>query len=272
MLNKILLVLILGFIALCPQVALGDEIIVEDAETVWNLTLDDATEVEHLVGEPGVMVTKYADVFSYFSLENATAIGRLFGEPGVMVTKYADAFVYHLLEEATEIHYLVGEPGVMVTKYADTFSYSDLMSPPFDFTRVLITTDKYEYTTCDTMNITIGFRNPAASTKQNIFALGINFTDYNNAFFWLTASEIALPPKFNQSFTIPLHVDDWGSVEFNASWYVTLLNSTTYETISKNTADWRYNSSKVAEGEMILADIAEEMMKTVEIGKVELPS
>ena len=56
--NKILLLLIFGIIAACPQVALGDEIVVEDAETVWNLTLDDATAVEHIVGEPGVMVTK----------------------------------------------------------------------------------------------------------------------------------------------------------------------------------------------------------------------
>ena len=122
------------------------------------------------------------------------------------------------------------------------------------------------------MNITIGFKNPSASTQQNIFALGINFTDYDNAFFWLTASVIALPPKFNQSFIIPLHIDDWGSVEFNASWYVTLLNTTTYETISKDAADWRYKSSKMAKGEMIPANIAEEMMKTVEIEKIELPS
>jgi hypothetical protein len=131
--NKLfLLLLAFGILVLCPQIALGDEIIVEDAEAVWNLTLDNATEVEHLVGEPGVMVTKYADAFSYFMLENATAIGRLFGEPSVMVTKYADAFVYHLLEDAAEVEHLVGEPGVMVTKYADTFTYEGLEAPPFD--------------------------------------------------------------------------------------------------------------------------------------------
>ena len=101
--NELLLALVLG-IVLCSQVALGDEILVENADAVWNSTLNNATEVEHLVGEPGVMVTKYAD-----------------------------AFVYHLLENATEIEHLIGEPGVMVTKYADTFVYEGLEAPPFEF-------------------------------------------------------------------------------------------------------------------------------------------
>ena len=131
--NKLLLVfLAVGILALSPQIALGDEILVVNASPVWDLTLDDATDVDHLIGEPGVFVTKYADAFSYFLLENATAIGRLFGEPGVMVTKYADAFVYHLLEDATEVQHLVGEPGVMVTKYADAFVYEGLAAPTFD--------------------------------------------------------------------------------------------------------------------------------------------
>ena len=191
--NKILFFLILGILVLCPQIALGDEIIVEgadavwdltlddataaptapgneaiaeeaitaynltvdnatsnapimpsdeiivvDADTVWNLTLDNATSIGRLVGEPGVIVTKYADTFSYYLLENATDVGRLVGEPGVMVTKYADTFSSYSLENATEVHRLIGEPGVMVTRYADTFSYLDLMSPPFDFTKPLI--------------------------------------------------------------------------------------------------------------------------------------
>ncbi|CAD7774735.1 hypothetical protein FHEFKHOI_01634 [Candidatus Methanoperedenaceae archaeon GB50] len=145
----------------------GNEIIVAEADTVWNLTLDNATSIGRLVGEPGVMVTKYADTLTYYLLENATSVGRLVGEPGVMVTKYADTLTYYLLENATSVGRLVGEPGVMVTKYADTltyyllenatsvgrlvgepgvmitryadtFSYSGLTSPPFDFTKPVI--------------------------------------------------------------------------------------------------------------------------------------
>ena len=40
--NKLLL-LIFGILVLCPQIALGDEIIVEGADAVWDLTLDNAT-------------------------------------------------------------------------------------------------------------------------------------------------------------------------------------------------------------------------------------
>ncbi len=95
--NKILFFLILGIVALCPQIALGDEIIVEGAETVWNLALDDSTDVEHLVGEPGVMVTEYADTFVHYLLEDTTDIQNLVGGSSVMVTKYADAFTYEKL-------------------------------------------------------------------------------------------------------------------------------------------------------------------------------
>ena len=136
--NKILFFLVFGILVLCPQIALGDEIIVEYAEAVWDLTLDTATEVEHIIGEPGVMITKYADAFVYYPLENATDVHHLVSESGVMVTKYADTFVYYPLENATDIHHHVGEPDVMVTRYADTFMYQDLMSPPFDFTKPVI--------------------------------------------------------------------------------------------------------------------------------------
>ena len=127
--NELFLTLLaVGILALSPHTALGAGIIVDNASVVWDVTLDDATDVDHLVGEPGVYVTKYADTFSYFLLENA-AIGRLFGEPGVFVTKYADVFVYHLLEDAGNVQHLVGEPGVMVTRYADTFTYECLEVP-----------------------------------------------------------------------------------------------------------------------------------------------
>jgi hypothetical protein len=65
------------------------------------------------------MVVTYADTFSYKSLENATEVERLAGEPGVMVVRYADAIAYKPLEAVTEVYRLVGEPDVIVVKYAD---------------------------------------------------------------------------------------------------------------------------------------------------------
>ena len=105
----------------CSPIALADEIVVVDADNVWNLTLDNATDVGRLVGEPDVVVVKYADTFSYKSLVNATSIERLPPDegPGVMVVRYADAIAYKTLENATEVERLVGEPDVIVVKYAD---------------------------------------------------------------------------------------------------------------------------------------------------------
>jgi len=75
---------------ICTPIALADTIVVKYADTVWNLALDDAADVDRLVGEPDVMVVKYADAFSYLSLEDATEVKRLVGDPGVIVVKYAD--------------------------------------------------------------------------------------------------------------------------------------------------------------------------------------
>ena len=99
--------------------AFADEIVVVDADAIWNLTLDNATDVGRLVGEPDVVVVKYADTLSHKSLENATKVERLIGEPGVMVVRYADATAYKSLDNATEVERLVGEPDVIVVKYAD---------------------------------------------------------------------------------------------------------------------------------------------------------
>ncbi len=98
--NKILILFILLLSGYSP-IAYAEKINVTDADTVWNLTLDNATNVSRLVGEPGVMVVKYADAISYQPLENAASVGRLVGEPGVMVVKYADAISYETFDNPT---------------------------------------------------------------------------------------------------------------------------------------------------------------------------
>ena len=110
----------------CSPLAIADEIVVVDADNVWDLTLDNATDVGHLVGEPNVVVVKYADTISYKSLENATDVSRLVGEPGVMVVRYADAISYKSLDNATDVGRLQGEAHVIAVKYADSINYIDL--------------------------------------------------------------------------------------------------------------------------------------------------
>ena len=124
-----LLILLIVIISGFSQLALAEEINVTDADYVGNLTLHNNTNVSHLIGEPGVMVVKYADVISYEPLEDATSVSHLIGEPGVMVVKYADVISYEPLEDAISVSHLIGEPGVMVVKYADTISYKTLDNP-----------------------------------------------------------------------------------------------------------------------------------------------
>jgi len=88
--TKPLLIAIILLALACSPTAFADTIVVKYADTVWNLALDDATDVDRLVGEPGVMVVRYADAIAYKPLENATEVDRLVGEPGVIVVKYAD--------------------------------------------------------------------------------------------------------------------------------------------------------------------------------------
>jgi len=129
--TKLLLIPAILLALTCSPIALAAEIVVVDADNVWDLTLDDATDVDRLVGEPDIMVVKYADAFSYKSLEDAAEVERLVGEPGVMVVRYADAIAYKSQENATEVDRLAGEPGVIVVKYADTVtsSLSPLVHP-----------------------------------------------------------------------------------------------------------------------------------------------
>ena len=101
----ILVLLAFSILGLCPQLVLGDEIIVEDAEAVWNMTLDNAPVNRSI--DDGVMVTKYADTFTYYLLENATKINRT-PDYGVMVTRYADTF---MLESLTAPPFVPGSLG-----------------------------------------------------------------------------------------------------------------------------------------------------------------
>jgi hypothetical protein len=63
---------------------------------------------------------------------------------------------------------------------------------------------------------------------------------------------------------MPLYIGYWAPIEFNASWYVALLNPITYEIISEDTADWKYAPRKMGKGEIIPEEIAKEVAKSAE--------
>ncbi|PXF51630.1 MAG: hypothetical protein C4B55_04490 [Candidatus Methanophagaceae archaeon] len=104
---------------------------------------------------------------------------------------------------------------------------------------VSIRTDKTEYHPGDLMNNTIRLKNPRETEEQVFFGWYFILTD-SGGWGEILSTELTLPPGFNETFSVPLRVGYWAPVGFNASWRVVLLNTTTYEIVSVDGADWKY--------------------------------
>jgi parallel beta-helix repeat protein len=133
---------------------------------------------------------------------------------------------------------------------------------------VEISTEKYEYTAGDTMLINITLSNPTEEWQPVYFAWRLDLPDYGLQ-YWITTKALYLPPDYEQTFTIPFTLGDYG-FSFNASWYVALYNTTTLAIVSEDTADWRYVSSAAAQRGVMPAEIAREIAK--EFVEIELPN
>lgn len=145
---------------------------------------------------------------------------------------------------------------------------------------VTVSTDKASYTTGETMQTSIHLENPSSENKSFVFTwyFGIPSTDS-----WTTIMSlpVTLPPDYNETFTIPIPVGDWGS-SFDGVWTIGATNPTSiirlhsqydgkgfYNIISDST-EWSYVATAMGEEETALEDIAEETKKIIE--RVELPS
>jgi len=144
-----------------------------------------------------------------------------------------------------------------------------LMSPYTLKPMVSIYTDKYSYSPSDIMITTIYFENPLDRSVDTYFLWYFGLPDYG---YWIRiwAIQFPLPAGFDESYDIPLHIGDWGPHSFNARFFVALLNTTTYEIIDWDTANWRYVPGKKLQEETMPSEIAEEITGAIE--RVELPS
>ena len=142
---------------------------------------------------------------------------------------------------------------------------------------VSISTDSFEYSPGDTMTTTLSFKNPTTSSVDTYFIWYFGLPDYG---FWtpMLATPFTLPPNFDQSYTMSIPIGNWGSVGFEAMWYVALLEPSyelisediagwPHEIISEDTADWRYVPAvRAQEGKVIpeAEEIAKEITKEIE--------
>ena len=130
---------------------------------------------------------------------------------------------------------------------------------------VTVSTDKYEYSAGDTMTVSICFKNPTASSVSTYFVWYFGLPSYG---YWtqIFATPLTLPPNFDQSYNISIPIGNWGSVGFDATWYVALLEQAPpYKIISEDTANWKYNPrAKTQEGKVVPEAIAKEITKEIE--------
>lgn len=94
----------------------------------------------------------------------------------------------------------------------------------------------------DTMVTTVGLKNPSSSSVDTLFVWYFGLPDQG---YWtpIKVMPLTLLAGFDESYDIFLRVGDWAPIESNATWYVALLNATTYEIISDDRVEWRYMPS-----------------------------
>jgi len=162
----------------------------------------------------------------------------------------------------------------VLERYKDCFGgYGRIRIIPKDKPFIEIVTEKYGYTGGETMSINLMFANPTEEWQPVYFAWRLDLPDYGLQ-YWIMTKELYLPSDYEQTFTIPFTVGDYG-IPFNASWYVALYDTTTSEVISEDTADWKYVPAKerARDGDEVMPEveeIARKISKTVE--KIKFPT
>jgi len=130
---------------------------------------------------------------------------------------------------------------------------------------VTVSTDKAVYNPGDTMIVTLSFKNPTTESIDTYFIWYFGLPDYG---YWkqILVTPFTLPPNFDQSYNMSIPIGNWGAVGFDATWYAALLETAApYETISEDTAEWKYvPTAKTQEGKVVPEAIAEEITKEIE--------
>ena len=133
---------------------------------------------------------------------------------------------------------------------------------------ISIQTDKREYSPGETMTVTLGFKNPTASSVK------ANFIWYLD---WLPilSTALTLPPKCEQSYEFSIPVGEWSPVGFEAAWYVALLEQAApHETICEDSAAWRFvptaaTTAATTTQTQVPKEVAEQIARELEVEREE---
>ena len=124
-----------------------------------------------------------------------------------------------------------------------------------------IITDSFEYCTGDTVTVTLDIANPTSNPVTLEWYIGVPQSD-----IWVTYASASIPAGFENTYTIPIPVGDWGPTPFGLVHYVHMLNPVSGDILVQDVALCVYSPGV---GEAMAVDIEEEIIKTVE--RVELP-
>ena len=101
--------------------------------------------------------------------------------------------------------------------------------------KVSVTTDKFEYCPCNTMEITIDVSNPTSSPVIFKWYFGSPTLGV-----WLPMYKGELPAGYQNTFVVKIHVDEWSKTPFSALWYVDLQDKETGKELAADCACWSY--------------------------------
>ncbi|OYT67386.1 hypothetical protein B6V00_00750, partial [ANME-1 cluster archaeon ex4572_4] len=135
---------------------------------------------------------------------------------------------------------------------------------------VSVATDKTEYRPGETMNTTICLANPSNTSQPVVFRWWLSIPKFDYYSLGVATSPLSLPTEYDECFSFPVTVGDWGGAGFGAFWCVGLFDPETDAIICYDTSGWNYTPAQEKGREAVTpAEIADALVKRVE--EVEFP-
>lgn len=127
---------------------------------------------------------------------------------------------------------------------------------------VSISTDSFQYSPGDLMNVTLNIDNPTANPVTFDWYIGV---PHSNT--WVTCASAPIPAGYNNIHTILIPVGNWGPSPFGIVHYVHMLDSGTGEVLVQDATTFAYSPGGAVTSEVDIAKKIKKSIKKVDIAK-----
>ena len=207
--------------------------------------------------------------------------GKTNREPGTIIVISTYAGPTNLPMAITEVEWPTPYQGVfnatIDTTYAVAGTYTleaddgdghtdkatvEILPPKPPTPEVSLFTDKREYSPGDVMKTNIRISNPTDDIQKLSLKWYLGIPEYD---LWaeMAAMPVNLPAGYDQMFTVPIPVGDWGTESFCGFHIASLTNTTTKKVVSVDSTAWIYMPDAVSESKTA-AEIEKEITKEIE--------